>query len=304
MNNNLNEPTLESKELLKAKYIFIDGISRSGKAAVAPIISSIPNFEHFKSNYNLDRILFLLETNKITKDAFRYFLETDLIMDTWFTMIGRNQNTNKHDISSIVNSPNYSKYKKRENKKDNKKVFEELSSELSKNNIIFPYLTDDLIFHKKFVKKIVPNAQFIVTIRNPIELIFAWERSGRGIRYGKDIRFHPTFSKNKFKNIPYFAIDNPEKYSNYNSIERCVYSVIKLQSHYYDLYEKDSNDFYCIDFEKYVQNPLSDLNKVSKFLDLNHVKWNDVVLKQARIPRQLDLNLHKLKQDWCFQVFR
>tara|TARA_B110001450_G_scaffold218016_1_gene212286 strand:- start:930 stop:2012 length:1083 start_codon:yes stop_codon:yes gene_type:complete len=301
MNNSLNEPIIEPKELLNAKYVFIDGISRSGKAAIAPIISSIPNFEHFKTNYNLDRILFLFETNKITKDAFRYFLETDLIMDTWFTMIGRNQNTNKHDVSSIVNSPNFHKYKKRENKKDNKKVFEELSSELKENNIIFPYLTDEFIFQKKLIKEIVPNAQFIITIRNPIELIFAWERSGRGVRYGKDIRMlHPTFSKNKFKNIPYFAIENPEKYSNYNSIERCVYSVIKLQSQYYDLFEEDSKDFYCIDFEKYVQDPTSDLNNLSKFLDLNHVKWNEDILKQARIPRELELDLHKLKTRLVF----
>jgi hypothetical protein len=89
-----NESTeIDKKQLIDAEYFFIDGISRSGKGALAPFISSLKNFEHFKSNYNFDRLIFLIETNKITYDAFQYMLETDLIMDTWFTMIGRNQNT-------------------------------------------------------------------------------------------------------------------------------------------------------------------------------------------------------------------
>ena len=82
----MNNYNYEQKNSTHASYIFIDGISKSGKGALAPLVSSIPTVEHFKSNYNLDK-LFLYETKSITKEGFIYSLQTDLIKDTWFTLV-------------------------------------------------------------------------------------------------------------------------------------------------------------------------------------------------------------------------
>ena len=97
----MKKKTIENKVLFDVEYIFIDGISRSGKGAIVPFVSSLNCVEHWKQNFNLEKLLFLLETGEITEEGFRYFFETDLIMDTWFSMLGRNVNTNEHDISSV-----------------------------------------------------------------------------------------------------------------------------------------------------------------------------------------------------------
>jgi hypothetical protein len=301
MNKNSQNTLIDSKKLIGAKYIFIDGISRSGKAAIVPLISSMPNTEHFKNNYNIDRIVNLMEMEKITKDGFRYMFQTDLITDTWFTMIGRNQNTNKHDLTSILNSPKSKKYKKRENKKDNAQTFNELIIKVEEQKIKFPYMTDELVFHKKLIDDIVPNSQFIISIRNPIEMIFAWERSGRGTRYGTDQRLlHPTFSKGDLKNIPYFAINDAEKYLSYSSLERCVYSIIKLQKDYYNLLIENPKGIHWINFEEFVTNPLPCLNQLSKFIGGDFKKWDEAILQKSSIPRVLDIEMHFKKTKLIF----
>ena len=296
MKNNFKIPTIDKKELIGAEYLFIDGISRSGKGALAPFISSLKNVEHFKSNYNFDRLIFLYETKKLTDDAFRYLLETDLIMDTWFTMIGRNQNTNKHDLTSILNSPKFELYKKRENIQDNPETFLQLENKILSNKTKFTYITDDFIIHKKLIKKIVNNSKFIVSVRNPIELIFAWERSGRGLRFGNDKRFlHPTFSKGNINNVPYYAINDMKQYHNYSSLEKCTYSIINLQKKYYEAYNLSSKDIVWLSFEKVLIDPLNNFKRLFSFLGQKNFNVSDNLLENARIPRKICKKTHEKK---------
>ena len=38
---------IKKNKIFNASYVFIDGMSRSGKAAVAPVVSSFKGVEHF-----------------------------------------------------------------------------------------------------------------------------------------------------------------------------------------------------------------------------------------------------------------
>ena len=105
--------SIERKTLFKTNYLFIDGMSRSGKFGIAPVISSLNNVEPFRNNMNYDRIMDLYKTGNLSFEGLIYFLESDLIMDTWFMKIGRNVNTNKHDLSSVINSSDFNKFKRR-----------------------------------------------------------------------------------------------------------------------------------------------------------------------------------------------
>ena len=297
----MNNYNYEQKNSTNASYIFIDGISRSGKGALAPLISSIPTVEHFKSNYNLDKLFFLYETKSITKEGFIYSLQTDLIKDTWFTLIGRDQNNNKHDLTSILNSSNVEKYKNRENRFDNDSTFNEILDEIKKNKLKFPYITDDFVFEEKLIKKYISNSKFIVTLRNPFDLIFSWERSGRGYRYGKDDRFlHPSFSINGFKNIPYFAIDDAENYTSYSSLEKCVFSILKLQNRYLKLYKKKLKHILWVTFEDLLIDPNPILYNISKYIDFPYKNWDLKILNKVNLPRNIDVNLHKIKTNQIF----
>ena len=297
----MKKKTIENKILFDVEYIFIDGISRSGKGAIVPFVSSLKGVEHWKQNFNLEKLLFLLETGEITEEGFRYFFETDLIMDTWFSMLGRNVNTNKHDISSVLNATNPDKYLQRFNQKDTQEVFNQIKREIEDNKFIFTYLTDDFIFQHKLVKKIVPKSKFVVSIRHPIEIIFAWERSGRGKRFGTDQRFlNPTFTYSGCEKIPYFALDFAQEYSNGNSTERCVMSINELQRSYNKIFKYKFVDHMFIDFDKFVVDPQNYINELANFIGKNKLENYEALQKKCRLPRPMDPELHSRKAEVIF----
>jgi len=296
---------LEEKTLFDVEYIFIDGISRSGKGAIAPFVSSFKNVEHWNQSFNLDRLHFLLETDQISEAGFRYFFETDLIKDTWFSMIGRNVNTNAHDISSVLNSADPKKYLNRFDRKDTPQVFEQIKNEVEDNKLIFPYLTDDFIFQQKLIKKIIPKSKFIVSIRHPIELVFAWERSGRGVRFGTDQRYlNPTFEHNGYKNIPHFALDQAKEYSEANSVEKCILSINVLQKNYNEIFEQKVPDTMYVNFDEFSLNPNDKLESMERFIGTNISNDLEKIFTRGRFPRSLDLDLHSRKAEAIFLSIR
>lgn len=293
---------LETKELFDARYVFIDGISRSGKGALAPIVSSINNAEHFKSNYNFDKIVFLLETKKLSEDGFKYYLQSDLIMDSWYTLIGRNQNTNAHDLTSIRNSNRAQTYLQREKMNDTAETFRNIAQEISEKNIIFPYITDDFFLHYESIMDSVPKCHFLVVMRHPIELIYAWWKSGRGERFGNDMRLlHPTFRVEDNTKIPYFATTFPNEYSAANAIERCALSILTLQNAYLKKIKTLYQNVTVISFEKLCTNHVLIVDQLEKNLQTHKIEISMEFLEKIQIPRALDYTQHKLKAKFIFE---
>ena len=132
MNNDPNvSHTIKKISILKANYLFIDGMSRSGKTSLAPVISSFEKVEHFKARATYDRFLMMYESGDLTKQGFKYLFESDLLMDVWFSMMGRDVNHNLHDLTSIMNSPKRENYLAREQKKIHKLLLMKLLKRLS-----------------------------------------------------------------------------------------------------------------------------------------------------------------------------
>ena len=50
-------------------------------------------------------------------------------------MMGREMNTNLHDISSIISSPRYKEYIARANRKDTTNIFNEIIKEINKKKL-------------------------------------------------------------------------------------------------------------------------------------------------------------------------
>ena len=109
--------SIKKNFILDANYLFIDGMSRSGKTSIAPVISSFKRVEHFKARATYDRYLMMYQSGDLSKQGFKYLFESDLLMDTWFSMMGSDVNNNLHDLTSILNSPKHKAYIKRTKKK-------------------------------------------------------------------------------------------------------------------------------------------------------------------------------------------
>ena len=122
--NSIPNHTIKKIKIIDANYVFIDGAMRSGKNSLLPIVSSINRVEHFKDKSSYDMYVEMYETGNLTKQGFNFMYANDLLLDVWFTMMGRDLNTNAHDLTSIMNSPKKNEYIKRlERKRHSRYIF-------------------------------------------------------------------------------------------------------------------------------------------------------------------------------------
>ena len=74
MKNRLDlDHKIKKIKLLDAEYVFIDGSSRSGKAGIAPIISSFKRAEHWKARGSFERCLTIYQSGDLSKQGFKFF---------------------------------------------------------------------------------------------------------------------------------------------------------------------------------------------------------------------------------------
>lgn len=292
---------IKKNQIFKANYVFIDGMSRSGKAAVAPIISSFKRVEHFKLRNIYDRFLMLYESGDLNKQGFKYFFESELINDVWSSMIGRDVNTNLHDISSIMNSPKRKEYFSRVNREDTDNTFKKIISEINRKNLIFPYMTDDLTPISKVLNEIDNKFKYIIVLRNPIDLVFTYFRSGRPSRLGIDPRYNkPSFKIKKFNNLPFSMLGLPEKYSKASPLEKSFLIVEKQLKEYLNSDLLFSKNSCLVPFENYYVETEKYIKKFEKFLGTSRTRYTKKEMIKSDIPRKKDIDTFSKKANMIF----
>ncbi len=287
---------VDSKELFDAQYIFIDGPSRAGKGGIAPIICSFERVEHMNGNFNFDRTLPLFETGNLSLSGFKYFLESDLLIDSWYRLMGRDLNMNKHDYTSIVNSARFEEYKARLNTKDTEETFKEIELRINRDKIIFPYVSEEMLPLASIYPSVFEKIKILLVLRHPIEIIFSWHRSKRGARIGIDRRMpHPTFSVRSVKHIPSYAVDIAEQFASENPLGKSCLAVISMYRSYLDALSKCEVPLISIDFDDFAQNHESYIAMLEKFVISKRTSFTERALERTRIPRKLDHNLFSVK---------
>lgn len=282
--------------ILNANYLFIDGMSRSGKTSLAPVISSFDRVEHFKARATYDRYLMMYESGDLTKQGFKYLFESDLLMDTWFSMMGRDVNRNLHDLTSVMNSPKRKSYLAREEKKDTQNTFNEILEEIEKQKLIFPFICDDLAPAGNLLNEISSNFKYIIVMRNPVDILFTWFRSGRGDRLGTDPRYiNPAFKVNQYKNIHYSMIHDAEEFYNANSLEKCFLVIEKQILKYMNASLLKSKNSFLVPIENYWIETEIYIKEFANFLNTERTEFTNNEIKGANLPRKKDLDTFALK---------
>ena len=280
-------------------------MSRCGKGGIAPVVSSFKRVDHYRVRPTYDRNLMMYESGDLTKQGFKYLFESDLLMDVWFAMMGRDMNNNIHDQTSILNSPKRREYLNRAKRKDTPNSFYEIVKEVKDKNLIFPFVCDDFMTISSFLKQISSKFKYIVVMRNPIDLVFTWYRSGRGNRLGKDQRYvNPAFRINNIDNLHYSMIDNAKEFNQASPLEKCFLVIEKQMNSYLKsklVFSKNSClvpfEDYCIKTDKY-------LKKFEKFLGTKRTKFTIEEMNKANVPRKRDTDMFSLKANMVFQNMR
>jgi len=267
--------------------LFITGLTRSGKAMLSPLISSLNKVEKVNVNYQFEYIPMLNIINSISNNAaitmMRYFIDNQV----YDNMIGRNMNFRISDLTSIWNTSEPIEYISRLNKEEGDRIFDKKN----KSKLIFSLLVHDALWHAKIYFKAFPNLKMIHIDRHPIDLIYSWYRKG----YGSNFYDNPrnallTIEWNK-KTYPYYAHGWEEEYENLSEIDRIVKMINMIQSFGKDVYssisEKKRKNIMFIKFDEMVQRPLPILNKISVFLGTKKTKYTSIIMDKEKVPRKL-----------------
>ena len=292
---------IKPSSMIDTNYLFIDGLSRSGKMSIAPVISSFNRVEHYKVSSINNKILSMYEAGNLNKQGFKYMFETELVQDIWFRMIGRDTNTNINDVSSLVNSPKYKEYLEREKRKDTPDTFTEIVNEIKDRQLIFPFLTEDFILHQTLLSEINKNFKYILVMRNPIDLVFTWFRSGRGTRLGTDTRYNkPAFQIGSFDNLYFSMLDNAEAYDNANPLEKCFLVIEKKMTRYMDIDLLNSSNSCLVPVENYWTETEKYIKRFENFLGTNRNESTTNEMKKANVPRKKDTETFSIKANMIF----
>jgi hypothetical protein len=287
--------------IIDANYLFIDGMSRSGKSSIAPVISSFKRVEHYKDRNTYERFLMMYESGDLSKQGFKYLFESDLLMDIWFSMMGRDVNNNLHDLTSIMNSPKRKEYIDRAKRKDLPNTFNEIVKEIKERQLIFPFVSDDFMISGTLLSEISQNFKYIVVMRNPIDMVFTWFRSGRVTRLGTDPRYtKPAFKIRKFNNLHYLMIDNAEEFNKANPLEKCFLIIEKQMIRYMDADLLRSTNSCLVPIENYWIETEKYIKRFENFLGTSRTKFTSNEMTGANVPRKKDIDTFSTKANMVF----
>ena len=281
------------RESFIQRPVYVDGLSRSGKAAVGVSLASLARTEHILTRNIIDRLFALSSLGLLDRNAAIDNIITEANFKLWFNYLGRNLNTNIHDFTSVLNSRDPSMYKNRMNNQDNEKTFEEFMKFLKEEKPITLDCVDEMLYESDILFEAFENMFIVAVMRHPVDIAFGWHRTGRGHRYGTDPRtIHPTLIVDGKFNVPIFAKDWAEEYVNMPPIDRVIKIITILTNKYYDYIEKipenRKKSIYVLSFEEFVIDPHPILNDICKKLETSYTEATPLMLQKANLPRKLN----------------
>ena len=275
------------RKLLHDNYVFIDGISKSGKIVISSIISSFQNCENQIFPHKFNDYLKFSNLNLMDERLAIEVILQDMQILMIENQLSRFLNFRKHDLSSVNNSLQKKKYYENLKIKDNPAEIKKIINELKKRKNFIPMVVDDF-FPNCFGRfKYFFKFKKIILLRNPFGILY--ENLIRN-RIDKQIKLHPWqksfhYIKNN-TNIPWFV--EPENFRKYMKSSRIEKYLMYMKSDY-SPYLK--NRIFNLKKSKFVfiedvwREPNKMTENISKFLNTSKSKYTDVLLKKLYLPR-------------------
>lgn len=275
------------RKLLHNNFVFIDGVSKSGKIVVSSIITSLKNCENQSFPDRFNDYLKFKNLKLLDEDLAIDLILRDMQIFMIENQLSRFLNFRKYDLSSVDNSPKKKDYYKSLKTKDNQDEIEKIINNLKKNKNIIPMVVDDFFPNCRGKFRYFYNFKKIIMLRNPIGVLY--ENLSRN-RVDKQIQGHPWqtgfhYKKNN-KKIPWFV--EPKNIKRFFSSNRMSKYLMFMNSEYKPYLEKkifkiQNTRFFFI--EDIWRNPKHAVNLISKFIKTKKTNYTKTMLKKLDLPR-------------------
>ena len=282
---------------LASTIALVDGITRTGKSMMGPILASFDRVEIERVEEILEFVGALHRMKKIEWDAAVALLklQTDVLL--YNSVIGRNTNFRLGDHSGVWRNPNRIRYVRRLLGAEGKPVLQRML----RQGLIFQNQTHDQLANFDLLYDAFQERLRIVEmIRHPVDLADSWIRRGWGDRHGSDPLAFTFCFRHQGEELPYYALGWEDEYLSASGTGRVIRMITSLwdqnQSAYDSLDEECKAQVLIIPFEDFVQRPDSYLGPIGDLLGTRPTRHTPSALRRQKCPRTLSAESRKQKR--------
>ena len=290
-------PTLFREVHLATTITFVDGLTRTGKSMMGPILASFERVELERVEEIVEYVGALHRMGKMSRDAAVSLLQMEVDMHLHNSMIGRNTNFRLGDHSGVWRNPNRLRYLKR--------IFapggDAVVGRIAREKPIYQNQTHDQletfgIHYEAFGDRL----RIVEMIRHPVDLIDSWLRRGWGSRFGNDALAFTFCVRYQDQDLPYYALGWEELYLSSSPLGRVVRMVARLwddgQAVYISLPAEQKRQVFMISFEDFVEHTAAYLGPIADFLGTRTTRHTPSALKRQNCPRPYSVEARRQKQ--------
>lgn len=117
------------REVCAKDFVAVTGLTRSGKAMLAPIVSSLKRAEIIQMNFLMEQFPMLHNLEMMTDKAAVYLMRYAVHFMLYDMYLGRNTNVRPTDFTSIWNAGDPTKYLSRMYANEGEEVHERIEKE-------------------------------------------------------------------------------------------------------------------------------------------------------------------------------
>ncbi len=274
-----------SLNLITKNLIFVTGLTRSGKTAIAPLISSMKNceqffFNTFAENVTISNFLKLIDDN-ISQNLISRALNEEI----YNKIYGRNLNNKKNDITNIKLYRGSIDYKKRTLLKKSDSSTKKI---LKKN--YFPILYHEALINLKLIEKVIKNPKIINVSRHPVDIVNSWKLNDYVDEYFKSPKSTAITINYKNQILPFFlkGVESKVKFckSKEDKIVLMQCNLINIFKQNYKI--SNNNNIMLIKFDDFLLDTNKSLKNICNKFNLEFSDKINIALKDQNCPRKID----------------
>jgi hypothetical protein len=286
-------------QVLAKNIVIVDGMSKSGKSLVCPLISSLSKGELWQFDHIFEYVATFRHFGKIDENAAASLIKLYADFNLYNVMIGRNTNFRKKDPSSASANLLDKRQRKRLTGAEGKIIV----NQIQKKNPILVLMVHYVfkaydVFFSAFQERL---KLYIISLRHPAWLIASWHERDWNSRFNIDPRDFQICVEVKGKTVPWFAVDNPGRYLSLGPLEQSIYVVNNFTNDIEKKYEQVSADVkknvMFIPFEPFMVGPLPYIREIAKRTKSKLTEFTRAMLKRMNLPRPFDVEQIKNRRN-------
>ncbi|MBI3616062.1 MAG: sulfotransferase domain-containing protein [Candidatus Omnitrophica bacterium] len=291
-------PILSREVALAQTVVLVDGITRTGKSLLGPVLSSLERVEIERMEEIIEYIGGLHRMGKLQTDAAVALLRMEIDMHLYNSRIGRNTNFRWSDHSSIWRYPRPGRYLLRLFLPEGEPVVKGVEKERPIHQTqTHDQLANFPLFHQAFGKEL----RVVEMVRHPVDLVDSWMRRGWGTRFGEDPRALTLCIRYREQDLPFYALGWEETYLASSPLGRVIRMIQGLWEENWAVYqrlpEEQKQQVFWIPLEPFAQDPMPTIGRMARFLGTRITRGTRKALRREGCPRSSPIQERRQRQE-------